>query len=69
MMLGSAFFATVMGMTYGGYATGTSPELGTDFKLKGSKYGMKETLGYGTGTINIPYGDTTFRIKYAECCI
>ena len=63
MMLGSAFFATVMGMTYGGYATGTSPELGTDFKLKGSKYGMKETLGYGTGTLNIPYGDTTLRIN------
>ena len=57
MMLGTAFFTTVMGMTYGGYATGTSPELGTDFKLKGSKFAMKKTLGYGTGTLNIPYGD------------
>ena len=25
MMLGTAFFLTVMGMNYGGYATGTSP--------------------------------------------
>jgi len=63
MMLGTAFFGAVMGMTYGGYATGTSPELGTDFKLKGSKFAMKETLGYGTGTINIPYGDTTIRVN------
>ena len=23
---------------------------------------MKKTLGYGTGTINIPYGDETIRI-------
>jgi hypothetical protein len=63
MMLGTAFFTTVMGMTYGGYATGTSPELGTDFKLKGSKYAMMKTLGYGKGTLNIPYGDETFRIN------
>ena len=63
MMLGTAFFTTVMGMTYGGYATGTSPELGTDFKLKGSKFAMKKTLGYGTGTLNIPYGDETIRIN------
>jgi hypothetical protein len=63
MMLGTAFFTTVMGMTYGGYATGTSPELGTDFKLKGSKFAMKKTLGYGTGTLNIPYGGQTYRIN------
>ena len=63
MMLGSAFMLSVMGMTFGGYATGTSPELGTDFNLKGSKYGMKKTMGIGTGTINIPYGDTTIRIN------
>ena len=63
MMLGSAFFTTVMGMTYGGYATGTSPELGTDFNLKGSKYAMQKTMGIGTGTINIPYGDTTIRVN------
>ena len=69
MMLGTAFFTTVMGMTYGGYATGTSPELGTDFKLKGSKFAMKKTLGYGTGTLNVPYGDRDLQSKYAECCI
>ena len=63
MMLGTAFFTTVMGMTYGGYATGTSPELGTDFKLKGSKFAMKKTLGYGTGTLNVPYGGETYRIN------
>ena len=63
MMLGTAFFTTVMGMTYGGYATGTSPELGTDFKLKGSKYAMQKTLGYGKGTINIPYGGEIYRIN------
>ena len=63
MMLGSAFFASVFGMTYGGYATGTSPELGTEFKMKGSKYAMQKTLGYGKGTINIPYGNTTLRIN------
>ena len=63
MMLGTAFFTTVMGMTYGGYATGTSPELGTDFKLKGSKFAMKKSLGYGTGTLNVPYGGETYRIN------
>ncbi len=63
MALGSAFFAMVAGMNYGGYATGTSPELGSDFKMKGSKFAMQKTLGYGKGTINIPYGDKTIRVQ------
>jgi len=59
-MLGTAFYLTVMGMNYGGFATGTSPELNT--KNPSAKFQMKKTLGYGTGTINIPYGDETIRI-------
>ena len=61
MMLGTAFYLTVMGMNYGGYATGTSPELNT--KNPSAKFGMKKTYGIGTGTINIPYGDETIRIN------
>ena len=61
MMLGSAFYLTVMGMNYGGFATGTSPELNT--KNPSAKFQLKKTMGYGTGTINIPYGDETIRIN------
>ena len=60
MMLGSAFFLTVMGMNYGGVATGTSPSMNT--KNPSAKYGMKKTLGINSGTINIPYGDETIRV-------
>ena len=63
MALGSAFYTTVMGMNYGGFATGTSPELGSKFKADGSKFAMQKTLGTGNGTINIPYGDTTLNIS------
>ena len=34
--------------------------------MKGSKYAMQKTLGYGKGTINIPYGNTTLRINMQE---
>ena len=64
MMLGTAFFLSVMGMNYGGYATGTSPELST--KNPSAKFGMKKTLGVGTGTINIPYGDETIRVNVSN---
>jgi len=66
MMLGASFYTTVMGMTYGGYATGTSPELGTMFKADGSKFALKKALGVGDGTINIPYGDETYRISVRD---
>ena len=66
MALGTAFYTTVMGMTYGGYATGTSPELGTDFKMDGSKRALKKALGVNDGTINIPYGDETYRISVRD---
>ena len=61
MMTGFAFFLSVMGMNYGGYATGTSPKLSRDFDR--GKYGMKKTLGVGTGTINIPYDGETYSIN------
>ena len=65
-MLGTAFYLTVMGMNYGGFATGTSPTLslgtGTNVRSPAAKFQMKKTMGYGTGTINIPYGDETIRI-------
>tara|TARA_X000001382_G_scaffold21462_2_gene13052 strand:- start:656 stop:3451 length:2796 start_codon:yes stop_codon:yes gene_type:complete len=66
MALGSAFYSLVIGMNYGGYATGTSPELGTKFQAEGSKFAMKKTLGIGSGTINIPYGDTTVRVSVRD---
>ncbi len=66
MALGSAFYTTVMGMNYGGYATGTSPELGSKFKADGSKFAMQKTLGTGSGTINIPYGDTTINVSVRD---
>jgi len=64
MMLGTAFFLSVMGMNYGGYATGTSPSLNT--KNPSAKFQMKKTFGIGTGTINIPYGDETIRVNVSN---
>ena len=64
MMLGTAFFLTVMGMNYGGYATGTSPSMNT--KNPSAKFGMKKTYGIGTGTINIPYGNETIRVNVSN---
>ena len=36
--------------------------LSLNTKNPSAKFGMKKTLGIGTGTINIPYGDETIRI-------
>jgi len=64
MMTGFAFYLSVMGMNYGGYATGTSPKLAVDADR--GKYGMKKTLGIGTGTINIPYDGETYRVNVSN---
>lgn len=66
MALGAAFYTLVMGMTHGGYATGTSPELGADYKAEGSKYALQKTLGIQSGTINIPYGNDTYRVSVRD---
>ena len=51
MMLGAAFFTTVMAMTNEGYIRGTSPKLGMNYKSLGSKYGMEKTLGLDPGSL------------------
>jgi hypothetical protein len=63
MALGSLFYTTVMGMTFGGMATGTSPEIGMNYKNKYNKTEMKKLFNIQPGTINIPYGDTTLQIN------
>jgi hypothetical protein len=67
MATGSLFYLTVMGMTFGKPlgvdATGTSPEIGMDFKNKYNKSDMKKLLGIQSGTINIPYGEETIQIN------
>lgn len=67
MATGSLFYATVMGMTFtkpfGISGTGTSPEIGVNFKNKYNKSDMKKLLGVQSGTINIPYGDETLQIN------
>ena len=67
MAVGTLFYGTVMGMTfgkpYGVSATGTSPEIGMNFKNKYNKSDMKKLLGIQSGTINIPYGDETLQIN------
>ena len=35
-------------------------------KNPSAKFGMKKTLGIGTGTINIPYGDETIRVNVSN---
>lgn len=67
MATGSLFYLTVMGMTFGKpfgvSTTGTSPEIGVNFKNKYNKSDMKKLLGIQSGTINIPYGDETLQIN------
>jgi len=67
MATGGLFYLTVMGMTFGKpfgvSATGTSPEIGIDYKNKFNKSNMKKLLGTQSGTINIPYGDETLQIN------
>ena len=67
MATGALFYTTVMGMTfgkpYGITTTGTSPEIGMNYKNKYNKSDMKKTLGIQSGTINIPYGDETLQIN------
>ena len=67
MATGSLFYLTVMGMTFGKPfgvgTTGTSPEIGVNFKNKYNKSDMKKLLGIQSGTINIPYGDETLQIN------
>ena len=67
MATGSLFYLTVMGMTFGKPfgidATGTSPEIGMNYKNKYNKSDMKKLLGIQSGTINIPYGDETLQIN------
>jgi len=67
MATGSLFYLTVMGMTFGQpfgmSTTGTSPEIGMNFKNKYNKSDMKKLLGIQSGTINIPYGDETLQIN------
>jgi len=67
MATGALFYTTVMGMTFtkpfGIDATGTSPEIGVNFKNKYNKSDMKKLLGIQSGTINIPYGDETLQIN------
>ena len=67
MATGSLFYLTVMGMTFGKPfgvdTTGTSPEIGVNFKNKYNKTDMKKLLGIQSGTINIPYGDETLQIN------
>jgi len=67
MATGSLFYLTVMGMTFGKPfgvgTTGTSPEIGMEFKNKYNKSDMKKLLGIQSGTINIPYGDETIQIN------
>jgi len=67
MATGSLFYLTVMGMTFskpfGISGTGTSPEIGVNFKNKYNKSDMKKLLGVQSGTINIPYGDETLQIN------
>lgn len=65
-MLGGAFYATVAGMTvFGDYATGTSPEIGSQFKSKqyGTKSEMMKLLNKQPSTLNIPFGDETIQIN------
>ena len=67
MATGSLFYLTVMGMTFGKPfgvdTTGTSPEIGVNFKNKVNKSEMKKMLGIQSGTINIPYGEETLQIN------
>jgi hypothetical protein len=67
MATGSLFYLTVMGMTFGKpfgvSTTGTSPEIGVNFKNRYNKSDMKKLMGIQSGTINIPYGDETLQIN------
>ncbi len=67
MATGSLFYLTVMGMTFGKpfgvSTTGTSPEIGVNFKNKYNKSDMKKLLGIQSGTVNFRYGDEVLQIN------
>ena len=67
MATGSLFYLTVMGMTFGQpfgmSTTGTSPEIGMDYKNKYNKSDMKKLMGIQSGTVNFRYGDEVLQIN------
>jgi len=67
MAVGSLFYMTVMGMTFGKPfgvdMEGTSPQVGANFKNKYNRSEMKKLLGIQSGTVNFRYGDETLQIN------